>query len=114
MKPGHDPRAYLFDMLESAERISDYVSDMTFEDFWESEITRDAVSLRLAMIGEAATRVDKRTEKKFSSIPFVEIRGLRNRIVHDYGATNFRVVWKIAREDLPPLIKELKAALQAQ
>jgi uncharacterized protein with HEPN domain len=111
MKPSHDPKAYLFDMLESAMLIRDYTQDTSFDEFWDSPVTRDAVALRLAMIGEAAKGIDHATEKKFKKIPFADIRGLRNRIVHDYGTINFRVVWKIAREDIVPLIERLDAAL---
>jgi uncharacterized protein with HEPN domain len=110
----HDPKAYLFDMLESARKIREYTEDMTFEEFWESSATRDAVALRMAMIGEAAKGVDAKTEKKLPAIPFDNIRGLRNRIVHDYGAINFRVVWKIAREDILPLIERLESALASE
>lgn len=114
MKPSHDPRAYLFDMLESALKVRDYTSGLSFNDFWDSPITRDAVALRLAMIGEAAKGIDSKTEKKFKKIPFAHMRGLRNRIVHDYGATNFRLVWKIAQDDIIPLIAQLQEALKSE
>ena len=98
-------------MLESAIKICEYTDDMTFDDFWDAPVTRDAVALRLAMIGEAAKGVDETTERKFKQIPFANIRGLRNRIVHDYGAVNFRIVWKIVQEDILPLVAQLKSAI---
>jgi uncharacterized protein with HEPN domain len=111
--PSHDPRAYLYDMLENACKVRDYTQHLTFDEFWDSIATRDAVALRLAMIGEAAKGVDAKREKRLPKIPFDNIRGLRNRIVHDYGTINFRLVWKIAREDIEPLIEQLEAALGA-
>jgi uncharacterized protein with HEPN domain len=98
-------------MLESARKVHEYIHGISFEEFWESSTVRDAVALRLAMIGEAARRVDVKTQKALPAIPFAQIGGLRNHIVHDYGAINFRIVWKIAREDILPLVGVLKKYL---
>ena len=107
----HGTASHLFDMLESALKIREYTHGMAIEDFWDASAVRDAVALRLAMIGEAARGVDARTQKTLKSVPFANIRGLRNRIVHDYGAVNFRIVWKIVQEDILPLIEILEAHL---
>jgi len=106
-----DSRAALYDMLESARKVRDYIHEISFEEFWDSSAVRDAVALRLAMIGEAAKGVDAVTQRELPGIPFTEIRGLRNHIVHDYGAINFRIVWKIAREEILPLVGTLEKYL---
>ena len=82
--------AYLHDMLEAAQLIKGYLAGVAFENFWHNSEKRDAVALRISVLGESAHKIDKVTEAKLPSIPFKGIRGMRNRIAHDYGAVDFR------------------------
>ncbi len=59
--------------------------------------------------GESAHKIDKATESALASIPFKSIRGMRNRIVHDYGAVDFQIVWAVTQEEIEPLISDLEA-----
>jgi len=103
---------YLKEILDSARQARSYVRGQTFEKFWDDQKTRDAVAMRLHVIGEAASKVTASTAAKLPRVPFGEIRGMRNRIAHDYGRVNFRVVWKTVQEDLSPLISELAKYLE--
>jgi uncharacterized protein with HEPN domain len=100
--------AHLHDMLEAARLIRGYMAGVTFEDFWHNSEKRDAVALRLSVLGEAAQKIDPATESALPAIPFKSIRGLRNRIAHDYGAVDFRIVWAVTQNDLEPLIAALE------
>ena len=62
--------AYLHDMLEAARLIRDYVAGVTFEDFWHNSEKRDAVALRISVLGESAHKIDKVTEGALPGIPF--------------------------------------------
>jgi len=103
--------AYLHDMLESARSVRSYTEKMTFEQFWESPTTRDAVVMRLVMIGEAARRIDAGTAAMLPKIPFAEISGLRNRIAHAYDKVDFKEVWKVAQQEMSLMIAELSPCL---
>jgi uncharacterized protein with HEPN domain len=103
--------AHLHDMLEAALLIKSYTKGVTFDEFWRSNEKRDAVALRLSVLGEAAVHISPATQKALPSIPFKEIRGLRNRIAHDYGAIDFKIVWEVTRSEIGPLIVALKAHL---
>jgi uncharacterized protein with HEPN domain len=96
-------------MLEAARLIDSYMAGVAFEQFWHSQEKRDAVALRLSVLGESAHKIDKPTEKPLPQVPFTAIRGLRNRIAHDYGALDFRIVWTITQREIKPLIAALKA-----
>ena len=96
-------------MLESARLVSGYVAGLTFDEFWDSSEKRDAVAMRLIVIGEAAGKVDTATAAVVSTVPFPKISATRNRIVHDYGKVDFTVVWKITQQDTPPLVTALEA-----
>ncbi len=101
--------AYLHDMLESAQLIDRYVKGVSFESFWHDSEKRDAVALRLAVLGESAHKIVKATELALPKIPFKAIRGLRNRIAHDYGAVDFKIVWMVTQKEIKHLIRELKS-----
>jgi uncharacterized protein with HEPN domain len=101
--------AYLHDMLEAARLIRGYMDGVTFEDFWHNSEKRDAVALRMSVLGESAQKISKIFEAALPSIPFKEIRGMRNRFAHDYGAVDFKVVWEVTQQEIGPLIGALDA-----
>jgi uncharacterized protein with HEPN domain len=100
--------AYLYDMLESAQAIQKYTSGVTADQFWDNPEKRDAVAMRIAAISDAAGQVTAATASKIPEIPFRNIRGMRNRIAHEYGSVNFREVWKVVDHDIKPLIAALE------
>lgn len=106
--------AYLHDMLEAARLIRGYIAGVTFEEFWHNSEKRDAVSLRISVLGESAHKIDRVTEAVLPDIPFKSIRGMRNRIAHDYGAVDFKIVWAVAQEEIDPLIATLESYFRSR
>jgi uncharacterized protein with HEPN domain len=88
--------------------LQKYVEGVSFEAFWDDSEKRDAVAMRLSVIGEAARHVTPATASKLPAIPFPAVRGLRNRIAHDYKRVNYRVVWEVTQEDIGPLAVALE------
>ena len=101
--------AYLHDMLEAARLIRGYVAGVAFEDFCHNSEKRDAVAMRISVLGESANKVDKTTETALPGVPFRCIRGMRNRVAHDYGAVDFKIVWAVTQQEIEPLIAVLEA-----
>jgi len=100
---------YLHDMLEAARLIHAYVAGVSFDEFWRNNEKRDAVALRMSVLGESAHRIDQTTESALPGLPFKGIRAMRNRIAHDYGAVDFKIVWAVTQEEIEPLIAALEA-----
>ncbi len=63
------------------------------------------------IIGEAAARVETESREKYPSVPWPQIVGMRNRLVHGYDAVDLDVLWDTIIDDLPPLIAELEKIL---
>lgn len=95
------------DMLEAAEKILRYTEGMTLEEFTLNEMAMDAVARNFEIIGEAANRLPNDFRKLNSHIDWDRIRGLRNRIVHDYFGIDFEIVWGIREKYIPELITTL-------
>ena len=102
----------LVDMRDSATAISVYLHEVDRDAFYANGEKQDAVLRRLEIIGEAAGRIAYEVQKEFPSIPFREIRGMRNIIAHDYGEVDLERVWETATVDVPALLKTLEKALQ--
>jgi uncharacterized protein with HEPN domain len=94
-------RAYLLDILHSAEIVEDYIAGYSPELFLEDVRTQDAVLRRLLVIGEAAARLSDETKAAFENVPFGKIVGMRNKIVHDYGQVDLQIIWETAQLHLP-------------
>jgi uncharacterized protein with HEPN domain len=106
--------AYLHDMLEAARLIRSYMAGISFEDFWHNSEKRDAVALRISVLGESAQRIGKATESTVPGVPFKGIRGMRNRIAHDYGAVDFKIVWAVTQQEIEPLIAALETYFKSR
>lgn len=97
------------DILDSADKIIDYTSDLSFEEFTNDSKTIDAVIRNFEIIGEAATRLPEEFKERHDSIDWHRIRGFRNRIVHHYFGIDYSIVWEIKESYLPTLISALRA-----
>jgi len=105
--PKRDPDVLLADIREAIERISRYTKSLDFEAFLADEKTIDAVVRNLEIIGEAAKRLPKAYTETTPTIPWHQIAGLRNRIVHDYFGLDLQIIWQVIQVDVPKLQKTL-------
>lgn len=91
------------DMLDRIDRIARYTRGLDHGAFVDDEKTIDAVVRSFEVIGEAARRLPPEFKARHSEIPWHQIAGLRNRIVHEYFDVDLGLVWEIATTELPRL-----------
>lgn len=90
-------------MMGYLEKIQKYTRDISYEDFIKNDLLVEACVFNLSQLGEISNKADAAFQKENSQIPWHQLYGLRNRIVHDYEGVNLKLVWQIIREDLPEL-----------
>ena len=100
--------SYLLDMLVAARKATRFAQGLTYEQFSQSELHQNAIFKVLEIVGEAASRVSDKTRDTHPKIPWPNVIGLRNRIVHAYFEIDLKVVWNIVNEDIPALVRELE------
>lgn len=97
-------------IIGHVEKILDYVKSInSLEEFTHNQLVVDAVVFNLAQIGEITKyRLSSNLKDMQVSVPWHEMYGFRNRIIHDYDQINMNVVYDTVKEDLPNLLEELR------
>lgn len=103
----HD-EAWLFDMLDAARAAVAFSAPLTFEEFSGNRLHRYAIIKAVEIIGEAASKLGAETRSAYPDIPWSDIVGMRNRLVHEYYDIRLGTVWATVRDDLPALISRLE------
>jgi len=98
-----DDSIYIDHILNSINRIIDYISGKDRQAFEADLVTQDAVVRQLEVIGEATKRVSKELRSKHPDIPWADMAGMRDVLIHDYIDVDLGVVWKTASENIPDL-----------
>ena len=98
-----DDRIFIEHILQSIERIQSYISGKDQETFSNDSITQDAVVRQLEIIGEATKRISKELRKNNPEVPWDDMAGMRDVLIHDYIDVDLNIVWKTASESIPGL-----------
>ena len=104
-------KAYLLDILEAAKIILEYVKNKSKDQFCKDLQCQDAVIHRLSIIGEAAKRVSREKQNSLSNLPWKEMIGMRNFLIHSYDHVDLDIVWDTIQSNLPSLVENLKKIL---
>lgn len=95
------------DILESIEKIQNYSKDLSFDEFVINSMIIDAIVRNIEIIGEASKNIPLVIQEKFKDIPWQKLKGIRNRIVHEYFKIDTSIIWFIIQNELTPLKEQL-------
>ncbi len=96
-----DDSIYIDHMLDCIQRIGEYVESK--EQFYSSRLVQDAVVRNLQVMAESSQRLADDIKKTYPDIPWKEISGFRNILVHDYLGVDLDAIWSVVEQDLPKL-----------
>lgn len=102
------PSAYISDMLKSIKHIGNYTSNLSFDEFSSDFMVVEACLYNIQIIGEAVSKLPDDVRKDNPEIPWMLIKGMRNRLIHDYMGTDLQVVWNIIINELPSFENSLQ------
>jgi uncharacterized protein with HEPN domain len=99
-------QVYLEHILEAISKIENFVDGLKKVDFDQNVLIQDAVIRNVEIIGEATKRISKQFTRLHPEIPWQDMAGMRDKLIHDYLDVDLDVVWKTVEIDLP-LLKEI-------
>ena len=113
--PPKDWTIRLEDMIDAGEKVLRYTQGMpNLEAFRSNEIIVDAVLRNVQIIGEAARHIPDEVQSRYSKVNWAGMRGMRNILVHQYGAVRLDVVWYVVQHDVPAALPLLRDILERE
>lgn len=98
----------VLDMIESIEAVFCYTKDVDEVAFYANREKSDAVIRNIEVLGEAAGNLSETFQQKHPDIPWHQIVGMRNRLIHGYFGVSLKIIWQVVTLDLPVLYGQLK------
>ena len=102
-------KLYFEDILSSIKKIERYIKNVSLLTFQKDEKTIDAVVRNLEIIGEAANNIPEKVKAESKDIPWQQIIGMRNKVIHEYFGVDIDMLWQTLIADIPQLLKQIKA-----
>jgi uncharacterized protein with HEPN domain len=106
-----DYRLYLKDILSAIESVEEFVKGMDFEQFRADDKTASAVIRKFEIIGEAAKQIPDEIRQNYPKVPWKEMAGMRDKLVHVYFGIDYRLVWQTIKERLPQVKPDIQRIL---
>ena len=103
MSKERNPKLYLRDILDAIAKIEDYTEGLSFEEFSKNNLVVDAVVRNFEIIGEASKNIPEETKSQYSQIPWKEMAGMRDKMIHEYFGVDLEIVWETIKTRLPQL-----------
>jgi len=104
-----DTKIFLEHILESINLIEEYMQDKTKTEFLETKQLQDAVIRRIEIIGEAVKNIPDDIKEKYKDIPWRNIMGMRDILIHQYFGVDLELTWEVINNNIPELKKKISS-----
>jgi uncharacterized protein with HEPN domain len=102
------PALIINDILNCIEHIQLYTTGLSFDQFTGNFMATEACLYNIQIIGEAVSKLPEDLKASNPKIPWLLIKGMRNRLIHEYFGTDLQLVWNVIRTELPTFKTELQ------
>ena len=106
-----DYGTYVEDIIEHMTYAEDFIKNLTFEEFAKDKKTILSVTKCIEVVGEATKHIPDAIRDKYPEIPWRDLTGIRDRLVHGYFKVNLEIVWMTATQEFPELWPKMERVL---
>lgn len=103
---------YVEDIIDAMDKAEIAISGVDFEQFSENFIINFAVARTLEIVGEATKRLPQEVRAAYPAVPWRNMAGMRDRIIHGYDNVNLRIMWDVVKREIPRIKPHLQQILQ--
>lgn len=107
-----DELVYLRHILDAINTVEEYLQGVTESRFNDTRLLQDGVIRQIEIVGEAARHISKDIRRTYSEVPWQDVTGMRDKLIHDYFGVDIEKVWLTAQEDLPVLKQQVTDILK--
>ena len=107
-----DAQVYLVDIKDSIFKIEEYTQKISQADFFDDTKIQDAVMRRITIIGEAIKHIPDEFRVQHPDIPWHDIAGMRDKLIHEYSGIKLGRVWDVIENDLPVFKRQVESLLK--
>ncbi len=107
-----DPIVFLKHMRDAMDDLEEYTQSLSQKKFSDSKMVQDAVIRKIEIIGEAVKNINVKFQNQYQEIPWKDIAGMRDKLIHHYFGIRLERVWNVVKEDVPSLKKQIQKILE--
>ena len=111
MSPQDKDLGYVWDIYDACVEVMEFMNKIPYAEYERHKMLRSAVERKLEIVGEAVNRIRKEFRERYPHVAWRNAIGLRNILIHEYGAVRHEIIYTIATRHIPSLMEQMKAIL---